>query len=202
MCHVFLRLNAVIQWCASTRRNGWWRYWKVHFVTFKSCHLVTEKHFPIYDLAWNQQYFYSCLYALKPFPNMCTLIFMFNFFVLKDGIWSPSEWVQKLIRGCEFLASDNNLLLYHTITSEQCFSCTLIGYLRDDYSSTILLYFVELLFIIKNLPCFVCFIYSGHVKSIIQSCKTGQHSSFWGGYKKEISHKKGIEKLVILCFLY
>ena len=86
-------------------------YWKVHFVTFKSCHLVTEKHFPIYDLAWNQQYFYSCLYALKPFPNMCTLIFMFNFFVLKDGIWGPSEWVQKLIRGCEFLASDNNLLL-------------------------------------------------------------------------------------------
>ena len=127
MCHVFLRLNVVIQWCASTRRNVWWRYWKVHFVTFKSCHLVTEKHFPIYDLAWNQQYFYSCLYALKPFPNMCTLIFMFNFFVLKDGIWSPSEWVQKLIRGCEFLASDNNLLLYHTITSEQCFSCTLIG---------------------------------------------------------------------------
>ena len=56
-----------------------------------------------------------------------SLIFMFNFFVLKDGIWSPSEWVQKLIRGCEFLASDNNLLLYHTITSEQCFSCTLIG---------------------------------------------------------------------------
>ena len=86
----------------------------MHFVTFKSCHLVTGKHFPIYDLAWNQQYFYSCLYALKPFPNMCTLIFMFNFFVLKDGIWSPSEWVQKLIRGCEFLASDNNLLLIYT----------------------------------------------------------------------------------------
>lgn len=44
----------------------------------------------------------------------------------------------------------------------------------------------------------MCFIYSGHVKSIIQSCETGQHSGFWGGYQKEINHKKGKEKLVSL----
>ena len=44
-------------------------YWKVQFVTFKSCRLVTEKHFPIYDLGSKQQYFYSHLYAPKAFSK-------------------------------------------------------------------------------------------------------------------------------------